>query len=73
MSAVFDHAIRYEFLPQGMKPITLVHQSAKRMRVQRASTGTLIFSMLLKANSRITLEIYTQAMSPENARHKPVW
>jgi len=33
MSAVFNHAIRYEFLPQGMNPITLVRQSAKRMRV----------------------------------------
>jgi integrase len=33
MSAVFNHAIRYEFLPQGKNPITLVRQSAKRMRV----------------------------------------
>jgi integrase len=33
MSVVFNHAIRYEFLPQGMNPITMVRQSAKRMKV----------------------------------------
>ena len=33
MSAVFNHAIRYEFLPQGMNPITMVRQSAKRMKI----------------------------------------
>lgn len=33
MSVLFNHAIRYEFLPQGMNPITLVRQSAKRQRI----------------------------------------
>lgn len=32
MSVLFNHAIRHEFLPQGMNPITMVRQSAKRMR-----------------------------------------
>ncbi len=34
MSAVFNHAIHYEFLPQGMNPITLVRQTMKRMRMR---------------------------------------
>jgi len=33
MSVVFNHAIRYEFLPQNTNPITLVRQSAKRQRI----------------------------------------
>jgi integrase len=33
MSVVFNHAIRYEFLPQGTNPITMVRQSAKRMKL----------------------------------------
>ena len=32
MSVLFNHAIRHEFLPQGGNPITMVRQSAKRMR-----------------------------------------
>ena len=32
MSVLFNHAIRYEWLEQGKNPITLVRQSAKRMR-----------------------------------------
>lgn len=32
MSVLFNHAIRYEWLEQGRNPITLVRQSAKRMR-----------------------------------------
>ena len=32
MSVLFNHAIRYEFLPQGTNPITMVRQSGKRMR-----------------------------------------
>ena len=32
MSVLFNHAIRHEFLPQGTNPITMVRQSAKRMR-----------------------------------------
>lgn len=31
MSVLFNQAIRHEFLSQGMNPITLVRQSAKRM------------------------------------------
>ena len=33
MSVLFNHAIRHEFLPQGANPITMVRQSAKRMRI----------------------------------------
>lgn len=32
MSVLFNHAIRYEFMPQGTNPITLVRQSGKRMK-----------------------------------------
>jgi integrase len=32
MSVLFNHAIRHEFLPQGTNPITMVRQSAKRMK-----------------------------------------
>ena len=32
LSVLFNHAIRYEWLGQGRNPITLVRQSAKRMR-----------------------------------------
>ena len=33
MSALFNHAIRYEWLSQGKNPVTLVRQSAKRLRI----------------------------------------
>jgi integrase len=33
MSVLFNHAIRYEFLPQGKNPIAMVRQSAKHMRI----------------------------------------
>ena len=33
LSVLFNHAIRYEWLGQGGNPITLVRQSAKRMRI----------------------------------------
>ena len=33
MSALYNHAIRYEFLDQGKNPIKLVRQSAKRERI----------------------------------------
>lgn len=32
MSVLFNHAIRHELMPQGTNPITMVRQSAKRMR-----------------------------------------
>ena len=32
LSVLFNHAIRHEFLPQGGNPISMVRQSAKRMR-----------------------------------------
>ncbi len=33
MSVLFNHAIRHELMPQGTNPITMVRQSAKRMRI----------------------------------------
>jgi site-specific recombinase XerD len=33
MSALFNHAIRYEWMSQGKNPVTLVRQSAKRVRI----------------------------------------
>jgi integrase len=58
MSAVFNHAIRYEFLPQGMNPITLVRQSAKRMRVPdvlEASELTSLFTHLSQRDRAMVL------------------
>jgi integrase len=33
MSVLFNHAIRHELMPQGTNPITMVRQSAKRMKI----------------------------------------
>jgi hypothetical protein len=33
MSALFNHAMRYEWMSQGKNPVTLVRQSAKRVRI----------------------------------------
>jgi integrase len=58
MSAVFNHAIRYEFLPQGMNPITLVRQSAKRMRIPdvlEASELTSLFERLSQRDRAMVL------------------
>jgi integrase len=51
MSVLFNHAIRYEWLEQGKNPITLVRQSAKRMRNPEVLAPNEIQSLLRELNS----------------------
>jgi hypothetical protein len=53
MSAVFNHAIRYEFLPQGMNPIALVRQSAKRMQAPDVLDAAEVTKILPTSRSGI--------------------
>jgi integrase len=48
MSVLFNHAIRYEWLEQGKNPITLVRQSAKRIRIPEVLEPSEIQSLLLQ-------------------------
>ena len=47
LNVLFNHAIRYEWLVQGENPITLVRQSAKRMRSPEVLEPSEIQSLLL--------------------------
>ncbi len=51
MSVLFNHAIRYEWLEQGRNPITLVRQSAKRMRIPDVLEPCEIQSLLAQLRS----------------------
>jgi len=51
MSVLSNHAIRYQWLEQGKNPITLVRQSAKRMRNPELLEPREIQSLLLQLNS----------------------
>ena len=46
MSVLFNHAIRYEWLEQGKNPITLVRQSAERLRIPEVLEPSEIQSLL---------------------------
>jgi site-specific recombinase XerD len=46
-SVLFRHAIRYEWLGQGGNPITLVRQTAKRMRIPEVLEPSEIQGLLL--------------------------
>ena len=46
MSVLFNHAIRYEWLEQGKNPITLVRQSAERLRIPAVLEPAEIQSLL---------------------------
>lgn len=46
MSVLFNHAIRYEWLEQGKNPITLVRQSAERLKVPAVLEPAEIQSLL---------------------------
>ena len=46
MSVLFNHAIRYEWLEQGKNPITLVRQSAERLRIPEVLEPAEIQSLL---------------------------
>ena len=46
VSVLFNHAIRYEWLEQGKTPITLVRQSAERLRIPEVLEPSEIQSLL---------------------------
>jgi len=56
-SVVFNHAIRCEWLEQGRNPITLVRQSAKRMRVPEMLESRDIQALLVQLDSRSRLMV----------------
>jgi integrase len=51
LSVLFNDAIRYEWLVRGGNPITLVRQSAKRMRTPEVLEPSEIQSLLLQLKS----------------------
>ena len=57
LSVLFNHAIRYEWLDQGGNPITLVRQSAKRMRTPEVLEPSEIQSLLLQLKSCFRLMV----------------
>jgi len=57
LSVLFNHAIRYEWLDQGGNPITLVRQSAKRMRAPEVLEPSEIQSLLLQLKSCFRLMV----------------
>jgi integrase len=57
LSVLFNHAIRYEWLGQGRNPITLVRQSAKRMRTPEVLEPSEIQSLLLQLKSCFRLMV----------------
>jgi len=57
MSVLFNHAIRYEWVEQGKNPITLVRQSAKRMRIPEVLEPPEIQSLLLQLKSCFRLMV----------------
>jgi integrase len=57
MSVLFNHAIRYEWLEQGKNPITLVRQSAKRMRVPDVLEVEEISALIAQLDSPFRLMV----------------
>jgi integrase len=57
LSVLFNHAIRYEWLSQGGNPITLVRQSAKRMRIPEVLGPSEIQALLLQLKSCFRLMV----------------
>ncbi len=57
LSVLFNHAIRYEWLRQGGNPITLVRQSAKRMRIPEVLEPSEIQGLLLQLKSCFRLMV----------------
>ena len=56
-SALFNHAIRYEWLGRGGNPITLVRQGAKRMRIPEVLEPMEIQDLLLQLKSCFRLMV----------------
>jgi integrase len=63
LSVLFNHAIRYEWVGHGGNPITLVRQSAKRVRIPDVLEPSEIQSLLLQLRScfrvMVLLEVTT--------------
>jgi len=63
MHALFNHAIRYEWLPQSANPITRVRQSAKRERIPDVLEITEIQALLQELSLRerllVTMDVIT--------------
>ena len=57
LSALFNHAIRYEWFDQGENPITLVRQSAKRQKTPEVLEIFEIQSLLQELNSCFRLMV----------------
>jgi integrase len=57
LSVLFNHAIRYEWLGQGGNPITLVRQSAKRMRIPEVLEASEIQGLLAQLKSSFRLMV----------------
>jgi integrase len=57
LSVLFNHTIRYEWLGQGGNPITLVRQSAKRMRIPEVLEPSEIQALLLQLKSCFRLMV----------------
>jgi integrase len=57
LSVLFNHAIRYEWLGQGENPITLVRQSAKRMRIPEVLEPSEVQGLLLQLKSCFRLMV----------------
>lgn len=55
MSALFNHAIRYEWLEQGRNPILFVRQSAKRQRIPECPEPAELQALLSQLDRRLDL------------------
>lgn len=63
MSALFNHAIRYEWLEQGRNPILFVRQSAKRQRMPECLEPEELRALLSQLNRRFRVMVLLDAAS----------
>jgi integrase len=63
MSALFNHAIRYEWLEQGRNPILFVRQSAKRQRMPKCLEPEELRALLSQLNRRFRVMVLLDAAS----------
>ena len=61
MSALFNHAIRYEWLEQGGNPILLVRQSAKRQRIPEYLEAEELRALLSQLDQRFRVMVFLDA------------
>jgi integrase len=63
MSALFNHAIRYEWLEQGRNPILFVRQSAKRQRIPECLEPEELRALLSQLDRRFRVMVLLDAAS----------